>query len=492
MDRFDIFHDIAERTKGDIYLGVVGPVRTGKSTFIKKIMELLVIPHIKSEAERERARDELPQSGGGRTIMTTEPKFIPNEAVDLNIRDNVKFKIRVVDCVGYSVEGALGYEEENGPRMVISPWFEHEIPFQEAAEIGTRKVISEHSTIGLVVTTDGTITDIPRKNYLAAEERVVKELKEINKPFIIILNSTQPESSETRNLSEQMSAKYDVPVLPVDAAELGQEDILNLLQEVLYEFPVKEVNIQLPKWIEELAIKHWLREKFEQAVLNTVEQVKRLRDIEKAIEDLAGYDFVEHVTLKDMDLGNGLATVKMSAKGELFYQILEEVSGFSIKGEPDLIKLLKDLAFAKKEYDKIADALEEVRDTGYGIVTPKTEEITFEEPELVRQGNKLAIKLRAIAPSLHLIRTDIKAEVSPVVGTEKQCEELIKYLTDEFEKDPAKIWQSDFLGRSLNDLVRDGIQNKLYKMPENAQMKLKETLEKIVNEGSGGLICIIL
>lgn len=492
MDRFDIFHDIAERTKGDIYLGVVGPVRTGKSTFIKKIMELLVIPHIKSEAERERARDELPQSGGGRTIMTTEPKFIPNEAVDLNIRDNVKFKIRVVDCVGYSVEGALGYEEENGPRMVISPWFEHEIPFQEAAEIGTRKVISEHSTIGLVVTTDGTITDIPRKNYLAAEERVVKELKEINKPFIIILNSTQPESSETRNLSEQMSAKYDVPVLPVDAAELGQEDILNLLQEVLYEFPVKEVNIQLPKWIEELAIKHWLREKFEQAVLNTVEQVKRLRDIEKAIEDFAGYDFVEHVTLKDMDLGNGLATVKMSAKGELFYQILEEVSGFSIKGEPDLIKLLKDLAFAKKEYDKIADALEEVRDTGYGIVTPKTEEITFEEPELVRQGNKLAIKLRAIAPSLHLIRTDIKAEVSPVVGTEKQCEELIKYLTDEFEKDPAKIWQSDFLGRSLNDLVRDGIQNKLYKMPENAQMKLKETLEKIVNEGSGGLICIIL
>lgn len=492
MDRFDIFHDIAERTKGDIYLGVVGPVRTGKSTFIKKIMELLVIPHIKSEAERERARDELPQSGGGRTIMTTEPKFIPNEAVDLNIRDNVKFKIRVVDCVGYSVEGALGYEEENGPRMVISPWFEHEIPFQEAAEIGTRKVISEHSTIGLVVTTDGTITDIPRKNYLAAEERVVKELKEINKPFIIILNSTQPESSETRNLSEQMSAKYDVPVLPVDAAELGQEDILNLLQEVLYEFPVKEVNIQLPKWIEELAVKHWLREKFEQAVLNTVEQVKRLRDIEKAIEDLAGYDFVEHVTLKDMDLGNGLATVKMSAKGELFYQILEEVSGFSIKGEPDLIKLLKDLAFAKKEYDKIADALEEVRDTGYGIVTPKTEEITFEEPELVRQGNKLAIKLRAIAPSLHLIRTDIKAEVSPVVGTEKQCEELIKYLTDEFEKDPAKIWQSDFLGRSLNDLVRDGIQNKLYKMPENAQMKLKETLEKIVNEGSGGLICIIL
>lgn len=492
MDRFDIFHDIAERTKGDIYLGVVGPVRTGKSTFIKKIMELLVIPHIKSEAERERARDELPQSGGGRTIMTTEPKFIPNEAVDLNIRDNVKFKIRVVDCVGYSVEGALGYEEENGPRMVISPWFEHEIPFQEAAEIGTRKVISEHSTIGLVVTTDGTITDIPRKNYLAAEERVVKELKEINKPFIIILNSTQPESSETRNLSEQMSAKYDVPVLPVDAAELGQEDILNLLQEVLYEFPVKEVNIQLPKWIEELAIKHWLREKFEQAVLNTVEQVKRLRDIEKAIEDLAGYDFVEHVTLKDMDLGNGLATVKISAKGELFYQILEEVSGFSIKGEPDLIKLLKDLAFAKKEYDKIADALEEVRDTGYGIVTPKTEEITFEEPELVRQGNKLAIKLRAIAPSLHLIRTDIKAEVSPVVGTEKQCEELIKYLTDEFEKDPAKIWQSDFLGRSLNDLVRDGIQNKLYKMPENAQMKLKETLEKIVNEGSGGLICIIL
>lgn len=492
MDRFDIFRDIAERTQGDIYIGVVGPVRTGKSTFIKKLMDLLVIPHIKTESDRERAKDELPQSGGGRTIMTTEPKFIPNEAVEVSIKDSIKMKVRVVDCVGYSVEGALGYEEESGPRMVISPWFEHEIPFQEAAEIGTRKVISEHSTIGLVVTTDGSVTDLPRRNYLEAEERVVNELKEINKPFIMILNSTQPHSQETRELSEELEEKYDVPVLPVDCAELGQMDINNILQEVLYEFPVKEVNIQLPRWVEELENKHWLRQKFEQAVINTVENVKRLRDIDDAIESLSSYDFVEEVNLEDMDLGDGLATISMSSQAELFYKVLGEVSGFEIEGEHHLVNLMRELSFAKKEYDKIADALDEVRETGYGIVTPKTDEITFEEPELVRQGNKLAIKLRAVAPSLHIIRTDIKAEVSPVVGTEKQCEELIKYLTDEFEKDPAKIWRSDFLGRSLNDLVKDGIQNKLYKMPESAQMKLKETLEKIVNEGSGGLICIIL
>ncbi len=491
MEKFDLFRDIAERTGGDIYIGVVGPVRTGKSTFIKRFMENMVLPNITDPYEKERAKDELPQSAGGKTIMTTEPKFIPNEAVEINVNENVSVHVRLVDCVGYTVEGALGYEEDDGPRMVLTPWFENEIPFQEAAEIGTRKVIAEHSTIGLVVTTDGSVTELPRDKYIAAEERVVNELKELEKPFLVILNTNKPTTKETRELVAKLETSYDVPVIPIDCAQLNQDDVYAVLQEVLYEFPVKEVNISLPKWIEELLEDHWLREKFTTAVEEVIQYVKRLRDIDRAIDDLSGYDFIADVILHDMDLGNGIAVIEITARGDLFYQVLEELTGFTISGEHHLLRLMQDLAVAKREYDKMAGALEQVRETGYGIVPPQIEEMILEEPEIIRTGNRFGVRLKASAPSLHIIRTDIQAEISPIIGTEKQSEELIQYLMREFEGEPEKIWRTNLFGKSLNSLVRESIQNKLSGMPESAQVKLRDTLQRVVNEGSGGLICII-
>ncbi|WP_418790139.1 stage IV sporulation protein A [Phosphitispora sp. TUW77] len=492
MEKLDIFRDIAERTGGDIYLGVVGPVRTGKSTFIKRFMDLLVINNIKNVHDRERARDELPQSGAGRTIMTTEPKFIPQEAVEITVGSNLKVKMRVVDCVGYSVEGALGYEENEGPRMVRTPWFDEEISFQEAAEIGTRKVIADHSTIGLVITTDGSITEIPRENYIPAEERVVAELKELDKPFVVVLNSIKPKAPETQELAESLMEKYNVPVLSMDVAEMTQEDILEILEEILYEFPVNEVNITLPKWIEELEEKHWLREKFEEAVHDTVKGVRRLRDIDYAVEELGSFEFVGMAILNEMNMGTGIATIDMDVKEGMFYQVIHEVSGFEIEGEHTLLRLMKELSIAKKEYDKIASALNEVKEKGYGVVTPRLDEMDLEEPELIRQGNKFGVRLKASAPSLHIIRADINTELTPIIGTEKQCEELVRYMLNEFEENPQKIWESNIFGKSLHDLVREGIQTKLYQMPENAQAKLQETLQRIVNDGSGGLICIII
>ncbi|MDO7786497.1 stage IV sporulation protein A [Desulforamulus aquiferis] len=492
MEKLDIFRDIAERTGGDIYLGVVGGVRTGKSTFIKRFMELMVIPNIKNVYDKERAKDELPQSGAGRTIMTTEPKFVPNEAIEISVNPTIKLRVRLVDCVGYRVSGALGYEEEEGPRMVTTPWYEEPIPFQEAAEIGTRKVISEHSTIGVVVTTDGSVTDISRDSYVDAEERVVEELKDINKPFIMILNSTRPSDSETLELAGELEEKYDVPVLPVDCAELKQQDILKILEQVLFEFPVNEVNISLPMWIEELDSKHWLRQNFEDAVRDTVRHVRRLRDIESAVTSLDGYDFVHQVNLKQLDMGTGSASIDMVARAELFYRVLAEETGFEIEGDHHLFRLMKDLAVAKREYDKVSTALTEVRESGYGVVTPRLDEMNLEEPELIRQGNRFGVKLKASAPSLHVIRADITTEITPIIGTEKQCEELVQYMLAGFDENPQKIWESEIFGKTLHDLVREGIQNKLHRMPENAQVKLQETLQRIVNEGSGGLICIII
>jgi len=493
VERFDVFRDIAERTGGDVYLGVVGPVRTGKSTFIKKFIELLVLPNITDPNDRERAIDAMPQAGAGRRVMTSEPKFVPDEGVGITIRDSLHLRVRLVDCVGYTVPGALGYEEEGGtPRMVRTPWHDEDVPFQEAAELGTRKVITEHSTFGVVVTSDGSATDLPRKSFLDAERRVVQELRDLGKPFVVILNTLNPYSRETLDLARELEVEYDVPVLPTNIAELQHEDIEALLEQALYEFPVSEVTIDLPHWVETLDRNHWLRRRFEQAVEDCVGKVRRLRDIDGAVERLRGYDFVENAALRRMDMGTGVAVVELGAREELFWQVLQEVSGISIEGKHDLLTNMRELAAIKREYEVIAEALRDARETGYGVVAPTQTDMAFEEPELIRRGSQYGVRLRARAPSLHMFRADIEAEFTPIIGSEKQCEELVRYLMDKFEDDPQKIWDSDIFGKSLHDLVLEGVTNKLYRMPENAQQKLQETLTRIINEGSGGLICIII
>lgn len=492
MEGNNILNDIAERTGGDIYLGVVGPVRTGKSTFIKRFMELMVMPNIRDVYERERARDELPQSGAGKTITTTEPKFVPNEAIELTTNSGINLKVRLVDCVGYAVEGALGYEEDDEPRMVKTPWFDYEVPFEEAAEIGTRKVIADHSTIGFVITTDGSISDISRESYIEPEERVISELRDLNKPFIILLNSIHPHDRETLDLVDELTEKYEVSVIPIDAANISSDQIYGILEEVLYEFPVQEVNIKLPRWVDELSEDFWLRDNLETAIRDVLSEVRKVRDIDKAIEKLSDIENISYVSLKEMNLGTGMAAIDVTVPEDLYFRALSDVSGFEIEGTHDIIRLMQDLSIAKREFDKVSSALDEVRETGYGVVTPRLEEMLLEEPELIRQGSRFGVKLKAKAPSLHIIRADITTEITPIIGTEKQCEELVRYMLDEFEEDPAKIWQSNIFGKSLHDLVREGIQNKIHRMPENAQVRLQDTLQRIVNEGSGGLICIII
>ncbi|KJS22529.1 MAG: stage IV sporulation protein A [Clostridiaceae bacterium BRH_c20a] len=492
MENFDVFQDIANRTGGNIYISAVGPVRTGKSTFIKRFMDLLVLPRIADEYDKERTTDSLPQSGAGKTIMTTEPKFVPDEAIDIEVREGINAKIRLVDCVGYTVEGALGYAEAEGPRMVRTPWSEDAIPFEEAAELGTRKVITDHSTIGLVITTDGTITDIPRDNYINAEQRVVSELKELNKPFIVLLNSKNPDSGETLNLARTLEEEYDVPVIPVNVAKMNEPALMQILEEVLFEFPVTEVNISLPKWVEELENEHWLRAQFEDAVHSTISEVKRLRDIDGTIDSLAAYDFVKDVVLENMDMGTGIAHIAMSADDTLFYRIFKEISGVNADGLHDILKTTKLFSEAKREYDKLASALRDVNEKGYGMVSPILSEMRLEEPELIKKGGSFGVKLKASAPTLHIIRTETTTEITPLMGSERQCEDLVRYMLEKFEENPKLIWQYDIFGKSLQDLVRENIQGKLQKIPDNVQVKLQETIKRIMNENSGGLICIII
>lgn len=492
MDKYNIYQQIAERTQGDIYIGVVGPVRTGKSTFIKRFMDLLVLPNIENVYQRERAKDELPQSATGRTIMTTEPKFVPNEAVEIVVDENVQLKVRLIDCVGYLVKGALGHMENNAPRMVSTPWYDHQIPFEEAAEIGTRKVITEHSTIGLVVVTDGTITDIRREEYEEAERRVIDELKEINKPFVIILNSTRPYDTETLSLRQELEVKYSVPVINMNCAQMRNEDVNTIMERILYEFPICEIGINIPRWVEALDDDYWLRVDMINAVKDVFKDVGKIREIKDSVGKFGDYDFVKKAYLDKINLGEGTALIEVNAIDGLFYRILSETTGLDIEGDHKLIGIMKNLSRIKKEYDRIEYALHEVKVKGYGIVSPQLEEMSLEEPEIIKQGNKFGIKLRASAPSIHMIRADIETEIAPLVGTEKQSEELINYLLREFEGDKRKIWDSNMFGKSLHELVSEGLHNKLYKMPEDAQLKLQETLQKIINEGSGGLICIIL
>lgn len=492
MEGYDIFADIAQRTGGEIYVGVVGPVRSGKSTFIKRFMELLVLPHIADTFERERAMDELPQSAAGRTVMTTEPKFIPDEGVAITVGDNLALRVRLVDCVGFPIPGALGYSEDAGPRMVVTPWFDYEIPFEEAAEVGTRKVITDHAVIGLVVTTDGSFGDLARESFVAAEERAVAELKEIGKPFALILNTARADSPDTATLVSQLQGRYNTAVVAVNCAQLDEAGIEHILEEVLYEFPVREVNIAQPGWVLELPAEHWLRKRFEDAAAETLEAVHRLRDVQPALHRLAGYDIVERVDLHRMDMGTGVAEIGLTAREDIFHQVLQDICGVDVSEKANLVRLLRELTFAKGEFDRVGDALREVRQVGYAMVMPDLGDMTFEEPELVRRGNQFGVRLKAKAPSLHFIRADVEAEYTPILGTERQSEDLVHYLMEKFEDDPQKIWESQIFGRSLHDVLREGIRQKLTHVPESAQQKLAETLQRIVNEGSGGLICIIL
>ena len=488
----DIYSDISKRTDGDIYIGVVGPVRTGKSTFIKRFMETLVIPNIEGDFKRERAVDELPQSAAGKTIMTTEPKFIPEEAVEVNLEGSARFNVRLIDCVGYIVPSSLGYIENEAPRMVMTPWFDEEVPFNMAAEVGTQKVITEHSTIGLVVTTDGSISDIPREEYEECEERVISELKEINKPFVVIMNCQSPDSDDTVNLCSELSEKYGAAVIPVNCLDMNESDIKQIMMQILFAFPIKEINIKMEKWITGLTKGHWLKDEVFSAVRESASDVKLVKEAKRAADRIGDCQYVESSSVSDIDLGQGSVTIQVNLDGTLFYKILGEATGIEIVNESDLLPVLMELNKIKKEYMKIKPALDEVEATGYGIVMPDIDELTLEEPEIIKQGGKYGVKLKASAPSIHLMKAAINTTVSPIVGTEKQSEELVMYLLSGFEENPKKIWESNIFGKSLHELVNEGLHNKLYKMPIDARMKIQETLERVINEGCSGLICFIL
>ncbi len=492
MEQFDMYQDIAERTNGDFYLGVVGPVRTGKSTFIKRFMDLMVLPNMANTHMRERTRDELPQSASGKTIMTTEPKFVPNEAVEIVLGDNVHMRVRMIDCVGYLVPEAEGHMEGEIPRMVHTPWSESPMPFLEAAEMGTKKVITDHSTIGIVVTTDGSVTDIPRDSYLEAEERVIYELQEMGKPFVILLNTASPYGEHTIAYAQSMEEEYGVPVLPVNVAQLKVDDVRGILQNVLYQFPMREIRFQFPSWVELLEDEHWLKKDMFSALKTMMKEVDSLSDISDAIGHLGEAEFLQKAFVEDISLGEGAANVVLSMKEGLFYEILSETVDIPIENDYGLISTIRMLSETKKEYDKISHALNDVKRKGYGVVTPIFEEIALEKPEVFKQGSRFGIKLKAKGESIHLIKADVETEVSPIIGNEEQSKEFIDNLMVDYENDPEKIWDLNIFGRTLHSMVSDGMQNKIYRMPEDAQLKLSETVQKIVNEGNGGLICIIL
>ena len=487
-----IYEDIAARTAGDIYLGVVGPARTGKSTFIKRFMETLVLPSIDDDYRRQRARDELPQSGSGRTVMTAEPKFVPEEAVEIAMEGGGTFSVRLVDCVGYLVPGAVGQLEDGEPRMVHTPWFPQEIPMAEAAEIGTRKVIAEHATIGIVITTDGTITDLPREDYPEAEGRVIEELKALGKPFLILLNSAHPQGEAAQKLRAKLAEQYDVTCLAVSCLDLDQQAVTEIIQAVLYEFPLEELQLFLPDWVETLPTEHPIRTALFQAIRAQAGKLVRIRDVKPAVAAMGQCELVTGSSVTGMKLGSGCCQARLELPRSLFYDTLSQQTGFALHSDGELLALLERLAVVQAEHQKVAAAMEEVRATGYGIVIPEAEELELEQPEIIKQGGRYGVRLRAKAPSIHMIRADIQAEVSPIVGSEKQSEDMLGFLLEEFEGAPEKIWQSNIFGRSFHELINEDLATKLKHMPEDAREKMRLTLERILNEGSGGLICIIL
>ena len=492
MPEHSIYKDIAERTGGDIYVGVVGPVRSGKSTFIKRFMEAVVLPNIGEGYSRERARDELPQSAAGKTVMTTEPKFIPEEAVPVVLDNNAHMRVRMIDCVGYLIPEAMGAVEDGQPRMVRTPWREAPMPFVEAAEMGTHKVITEHSTIGMLVTTDGSIGEISRNSYIEAEERIVRELKEIGKPFAIILNSMRPASESARELAYELEEKYGVPVALVSCLELDAEDIRHILGLILEEFPVAEINIRMPEWTNALDPSHRIRASVQHTLCRCADQVHKMGDVQRAFSEFSENEFIDSLRIELLDLGTGGVTMTVTMQEGLYYSVVSELTGFEITGERELISLIQKLAVIKSKYDKVAEALEQVNENGYGIVMPDVEDLHLEEPRIVKQAGGYGVKLRAAAQSVHMIRANIETEINPIVGTEQQSEDLVRYMLREFEEDPKSIWASNLFGKSLYELVNEGLHTKLAHMPDESRLKLSETLERIINEGSNGLICILL
>ena len=492
MGEHSIYRDIAERTGGDIYIGVVGPVRTGKSTFIKRFMEALVLPNIDDGYSRDRARDEMPQSAAGKTVMTTEPKFVPDEAVTIKLDGCASLRVKMIDCVGYIVSEALGTIENGQPRMVHTPWQEEPMPFVEAAEMGTEKVIKEHSTIGMLITSDGTIGDISRESYIDAEQRVVNELKAIGKPFAIILNSAEPTSDKAIALAYELEAKYKTPVALVSCIDLDSEDIKNILDLVLHEFPVTELRIKTPSWLGAINTDHEIKSSIYTTVRACADKISKAGDIKDAVKLLGENEHIKSYSLDEINLGTGRASIALELDRGLYFDIISELTGFDIESDEALVGLLKELAVAKKQYDRVAEALRTAEEKGYGIVMPTIEELHLEEPQIVKQSSGYGVRLCASAQSIHMIRANIETEINPIVGTEQQSEELVKYMLKEFEGEPEKIWESNVFGKSLYELVNEGLHTKLDHMPEESRTKLSETLERIINEGSGGLICIIL
>lgn len=491
MEQFSVYKDIKARTGGEIYLGVVGPVRTGKSTFIKRFMELLVLPAMEDEHLKNQTRDELPQSSGGKTIMTTEPKFIPKEAAKLKLDDSIEAKVRLIDCVGFMVDGAAGHIENQQERLVKTPWYEYQIPFTKAAEIGTRKVITDHSTIGVVVTTDGTIGDLRREAYLPAEEKTVEELKAIGKPFLVLLNSVRPYSEETQNLAEEMEKRYDVTVLPVNCEQLKKEDIFRILERILKEFPVTQLNFFIPKWLEILSSDHWLKAGVIQTVKELLGKVSQMKDITDSLLDVVT-DTIRGMKVDRMDLSDGTVSVNVDVNDSYYYQILSDYVGLPIEGEYQLMQTLSSLAKMKQEYEKVQNAISQVRLRGYGVVTPERSEVILDEPQVIRHGNKYGVKMKAEAPSINMIKAHIETEIAPIVGSQQQAEDLISYIKQNAKESEDGIWNTNIFGKSIQQIVEDGIQAKVSQVTEDCQMKLQDTLQKIINDSNGGMICIII
>ena len=491
MEKYEIYDDIKTRTNGDIYIGVVGPVRVGKSTFITQFMQKLVIPNISEKNSKDRTIDELPQSADGKTIMTTQPHFVPNKAVKIKVA-NAEMSVRMIDCVGYLISGAMGHEEGQKPRLVKTPWSDGELPFEEAATLGTDKVINEHSTIGIMVTTDGSVTDIARSNYIEAEEKVVNELKKSGKPFVIVLNSKNPQATETKKLTTSLQEKYDVPVISINALELKENDIDKIFENLLMEFPVKSIRINMPDWLRALDFDNDIIKEISKEMKDLGNKINRLSDADKNQIAFAESDCFDPITYSNIEAGQGIIKFNAVPKEGLFYKVLSNECGIEIQSDFELVSNIKQLAQAKLQYDKLKDALDQVEQTGYGVVEPTASDFELREPEIIKQGSRYGVKIKANAPSLHIMKVDVETEVTPLVGSEDQSQDLAKNLVEQFENNPESIWQTNILGRSLSELVEDNINSKLLMMPVEAQRKMRKTLGRIVNEGKGGVICILL